>query len=355
MLPAVLATLGEPVRMAGVLVTALTIGQALQPLTGRLADRLGGRSLVLLGLFLSSAGGGLLGLAHSTWLLIVLLLLVGVGNSFFHPQALAGLRSVLEGKQGLLTSVFLVGGELGRGLWPTVASLVVANLGLVNLWIIAIPGLVTVPFLLRFVPSLPPKPRQGRAIRFADHAYPMALLIGYQGIRATTIFSLVTFIPIMWELRGGSLVGGASIITTMTVVGVIGNLSGGHLADRFGRRPVLVASAVAVAALIVPVVYTRGAWVWIAAALLGIALFLTGSTTVLLGQDIFPENRSMGSGIALGFANGLGALLVFVIGFWVTGSNVVTVFWVLSALALASTALAFLFSRSLVGAPGSSG
>lgn len=347
-LPAVLATLGQPVRMAGVLVTALTIGQALQPVTGRLADRLGGRSLVVLGLFLSSAGGGLLGLAHSTWVLIVLLLLIGVGNSFFHPQALAGVRSMLEGKQGLLTSVFLVGGELGRGLWPTVASLIVAHAGLVNLWIIAIPGLVTVPFLLRFVPALPPKPQQGKAIRLSDHARPMALLVGYQGIRAVTIYSLVTFIPIMWDLRGGSLVGGASIITTMTVVGVVGNLWGGHLTDKVGRGPVMVSSAIAVTVLIVPVAYLGGAWIWIAAAVLGIALFLTASTTVLLGQDIFPENRSMGSGIALGFANGLGALLVFVIGFWVSAGNVVSVFWVLCGLGLVSALLPFGFPRALM-------
>lgn len=347
-LPAVLATLGQPVRMAGVLVTALTIGQALQPLTGRLADRLGGRSLVVLGLFLTSAGGGLLGIAGSTWVLIVLLLLIGIGNSFFHPQALAGVRSMLEGKQGLLTSVFLVGGELGRGLWPTVASLIVANAGLVNLWIIAIPGLVTVPFLLRFVPALPPKPRQGKAIRLREHARPMLLLVGYQGTRALTIYSLVTFIPIMWELRGGGLVGGASIITTMTVVGVIGNLWGGHLMDKVGRRPVMAVSAVAVAVLIVPVAYLGSPWVWIAAAVLGIALFLTASSTVLLGQDIFPENRSMGSGIALGFANGLGALLVFVVGFWVTGSNVVTVFWVLCGLGLASAFLTLAFPKELM-------
>jgi len=347
-LPAVLATLGEPVRMAGVLVTALTIGQALQPVTGRIADRLGGRSLVVLGLLLTSACGGLVGVARSTWMMVALLVLIGVGNSFFHPQALAGVRSMLAGKQGLLTSVFLVGGELGRGLWPTAASLVVDHLGLASLWILAIPGLVTLPLLLRAAPVLPRQAATGKAIHWRSHARPMLVLVGYQGLRAVTIYSLVTFIPLLWAARGGSLVSGASIISTMTVVGVIGNLWGGHLTDRIGRRPVLVASAVATALLIVPVAYLHGVWVWVVAAVLGVALFLTASTTVLLGQDIFPENRSMGSGIALGFANGLGALLVFVLGFWVGGSSVVTVFWVLSALGLGSAALTAAFPKELM-------
>jgi FSR family fosmidomycin resistance protein-like MFS transporter len=349
-LPAVLATLGAPTRMAAVLVTALTIGQALQPVTGRLADRIGGRSLVLLGLFMTSAGGGLLGIARNTPFLIVLLLLIGIGNSFFHPQAIAGVRSMLAGRQGLLTSVFLVGGEIGRGLWPTAASLVVAHLGLANLWIVALPGLVTVPFLLRLAPALPREPQQGKAIKLREHARPVALLVGYQGIRTVTIYAFVTFIPILWASRGGSLVTGAAIITVMTTVGVVGNLAGGQLTDRIGRRPVLVTSAVATAVLVVPVAYLPSPWVWFVAGLLGIAVFATNSTTVLLGQDIFPENRSMGSGIALGFANGLGAALVFVIGLGL-GSDVLVMFWVLAGLGLASALLTFAFDAALMHPP----
>src|SRR5699024_3901465 len=125
-LPAVLVTIGQPVQMAAVLVTALTIGQALQPVAGRIADRLGGKSLVLIGLAMTSVGGGLIGVMRSTWLLVLLLVLIGLGHACFHPQAIASGRCLFSGRQGLLPSAFLVGGEPGRGLWPTIASLVVA-------------------------------------------------------------------------------------------------------------------------------------------------------------------------------------------------------------------------------------
>lgn len=347
-LPAVLVALHEPVQMAGVLVAALTIGQALQPVVGFVADRIGGRALIATGLFLSSLGGALLGVAHSIGLLVALLLLIGLGSAFFHPQALAAVRSMLQGRRGLLTSLFLVGGELGRGIWPTAASLVASNLGLGYLWIIAVPGLATVALVFRVAPVLPPRPHHGSPIHWSEHGRPLALLIAYRGVRALTIFGLVTFIPILWHLRGDTLVAGASIITTMTVVGVIGNLWGGHLADRVGRRVVLVASALATAALIPPVAYLRGGGVWVAAGLLGIAIFLTASTSILIGQDIFPENRSMGSGIALGLANGIGALLVLGTGFLVNDHDVVTVFWVLAALSLASVLPALAFPKALV-------
>lgn len=347
-LPAVLVSLHDPVRIAGLLIAALTIGQALQPLIGWLGDRLGGRALVVTGLTMSSLGGGLIGVAHSTWLLVVLLLLVGTGSAFFHPQALAGVRSLVHGRHGLLTSAFLVGGELGRGLWPTIASLVVAHLGLSYLWLVGLPGLASVPLLARVAPRLPARAGPRQRVRWRRRTRPLAVLVTYQSIRALAIYAASAFIPIVWHLRGGSLVSGASIITVMLVVGVIGNLYGGHLADQLGRLSVLVGSSVATAALIVPIIYLHGVWIWVTAAPLGIALFLAMSSAVLIGQDILPENRSMGSGIALGLANGIGALLVLAIGETVSSRDLTTALWVVAALTVATAPLAFAFPTHLI-------
>jgi FSR family fosmidomycin resistance protein-like MFS transporter len=356
-LPAILLALGEPVRLAGALMAALIVGQALQPAVGWLADRTGGRIITVVGLFLSSLGGALLGVAPSTWVLVVLLLLIGVGGAAFHPQALSGIRSMLHGRTAFYTSVFLVGGEIGRGLWPTAASLVVSALGLTWLWLVGLPGLLTVPLLFAMAPRLPRRPSGFGRINWRAHARPMSMLIGYRSIQAFATYSLVTFIPIVWHLRGGSLIRGATIITTLITVGVIGNLWGGHLADVFGRRPIMVTSSVATAVLIFPTVYLSGAWVWVFAALVGIAIFLTGSTMVLIGQDIFPENRSMGSGIALGFANAVGSVLVLIAGLWVDSlAGAHALFWVVAMLTLASVALAFAFPSGLMGeAPAAEG
>lgn len=347
-LPAVLVTIGQPVQMAAVLVTALTVGQALQPVAGRIADRLGGKSLVLLGLAMTSVGGGLIGVVRSTWLLVLLLVLIGVGNAFFHPQAIASVRQMISGRQGLLTSAFLVGGELGRGLWPTIASLVVAHAGLEYLWLVAVPGVLTLPFLLRWLPALPPKRQSGPAIQLSVHARPMALLIGYQSVRMLGMSAFATFIPVLWDQRDQPLVAGASLITTMMTVGVIGNICGGYLTDRIGSRATLIIAAVGTAVLIVPCAYLEGPMAWVVAGLLGVMMFLSASTTVLLGQDIFAENPSMGSGIAIGLANGIGALLVLVLGIWV-GESVQPVFWLLGLLSLGTAALVPLFGRRLVG------
>lgn len=339
-LPAVLISLHQPVHMAGVLMGALLIGQALQPLMGWIADRLGGRSLIAIGLLGSSVGGALLGLTNQMWLFIGLLLLIGVGNALFHPQALASVRSLVQTQHGLNTSLFLVGGELGRGVWPTVASFVVEHFGLPGLWVFIIPALITVPFVFRWAPHLPAKRSHGNPIHWNEHRVPLTMLVGYAGLKSFMTYGMVTLVPLLWSFHGGSLTAGASIITAMLVVGVIGNLGGGHLADRFGRRPILLLSVLIAAVLVPAVVYATGIWIWIFAALLGMALFLSASTTVLVGQDIFPENRSLGSGIALGFANGVGALLVFIIGFWINASDIYTVFWIVACAGILSALFA---------------
>lgn len=347
-LPALLVSLHDPISTAGVLVAALWIGQTTQPLIGWFADRIGGRGLVVGGLLLSSLGGALIGIAGSTWALVLVLVVIGLGNSCFHPQALAGVRTLSSAQKGLPTATFLVGGELGRGVWPTAAGLIAVGLGLHELWLLAIPAVITAPLLARWAPSLPAKASGGDPIRWRHHAYPLTILVGYRGLQAFAMFGVVTFIPIAWHLNGGSLVAGASIITTMLVVGVVGNLAGGHIADRIGRRPVLLLAAAASAALTVPFVYVSGFWLWIVAAALGIAIFSAISPSILIGQEIFPENRSMGSGIALGLANGLGALLVLLLGFLVSRSDITPVFWVLAGASALSAAFALAFPQTLM-------
>ena len=57
-----------------------------------------------------------------------------------------------------------------------------------------------------------------------------------------------------------------------------------------------------------------GVWLWLICAALGIVLFATLPLTILVAQDLLPENRSLGSGLALGLANALGAVGVMAVG-----------------------------------------
>ncbi len=314
-LPAILISLHLTPGLAGSIMAALLLGQALQPLYGWLSDRIGGRILIFTGLIGSTCGGALVGLAPSYVSLLLVLLIIGVTNSMFHPQALATVRQFAHRRRGLAMSVFLVGGELGRGIWPVLGSLVVIEFGIKALWILIFPALLTLPFLRHHIPSLTTHPASKAPIVWRRHLPDLTRLVAFSTLRATVMFTLITFLPLWWHARGGSLVGGAALISTLLVTGIIGNLGGGHLADHIGRARVLFGATLLSTLLFAGVLLVPpGIWLWPLLGLLGISLFAILPLTIILGQDCLPEKPSLGAGVALGFSNGLGALAIMGLG-----------------------------------------
>ena len=339
-LPAVLIGLKLDVSLAGTVMTALVFGQALQPATGWLADRFGGRRFLAIGLLGTSLGAALLPLLPQAFLLWPVLLIMGCTNAVFHPQAMAGARSVSGSRQGLGMSIYLVGGEIGRGIWPLLASLVVVWFGIKWIWLLTLPALFSVPLLWRVLPIQPQRQRSGIAIDWRRHLFPVSILLCFCFLRALAIFGLTTFLPVYWHEQGASLVAGAATITVMLIVGVLGNVGGGHLADRIGRRPVLVYSSLMAFVLLLAFLWAPNELRWVLLGLIGMALFASLPLGVIIAQDMFPENPSFGAGVALGFCNGAAALALSGLGVVAHYSGTRAVLYCLVAALLLATLLA---------------
>jgi len=327
-LPAILMQMGLSVSLAGVLMGALVIGQGLQPLTGLLADRVGGRSFTILGLGVGSIAAAMVAFTPNLVSLGFVLIVLGTANSFFHPQTLAAVRRSSGDRHGLGMSVFLIGGEIGRGVWPLAASLLVTAAGLGSIWVLGLPGLLTLPFLWRATISLPPRPRGAAKVEWHAHMKPLSILVLFSGLRGVLLYAVTAYVPVLWNQRGGSLVGGAGFLTTLMIVGLIGNLIGGHLGDRGGRRRVIAIGMVITVLGMGAFMLVDGIWMWILIAIVGIGLFATFPLTIVVAQDIVPENRSFGSGMALGLANAIGALGVMALGPVAEAWSVPAVLWV---------------------------
>lgn len=328
-LPALLLNLKLHVGFAGTIMAALLIGQALQAVTGWLADKLGGRKFIILGILGSSISGALIGFVPSFGILVPILVIVGISNAFFHPQALAGARELSQKRQGFGLSLFLIGGEIGRGLWPLFASLLVSSWGLHSLWLMAIPALISTPLLWTTLPVQLPKQRQATPIAWGKHIRPMAVLVIFSSLRALMIFGIITYLPILWHNRGYSLVESSSLISVLLVVGIIGNIGGGHLSDLFGRKRVILSAILSSTVLLTLFILIPGFWRWAILGLLGISLFATLPISLVIGQDIFPENPSLGSGIALGVSNGIGAATLILLGLVAIHVSLNGVLWTL--------------------------
>jgi FSR family fosmidomycin resistance protein-like MFS transporter len=175
----------------------------------------------------------------------------------------------------------------------------------------AIPLLITYPWIIRAVPAQKPSPPSSSAIHFGRHVKPAAALLAYSLVRSGVIAEITILAPIIWSQHGGSLVAGAALDTVFIGVGIVGNLLGGTFDDRMGKPLVLWGTSLLGILTLAGFNMLHGAWEWPVLAVMGVALFGSSTTTMLVGQDIFKENPALGSGIALGLANALGAVMVF--------------------------------------------
>lgn len=340
-LPALLVALGIPIGYAGAVMGILVVGQGLQPLTGALADRWGWRGMSALGLAGSSLGAAWVGWVHTPAALLGALVVIGVSNSLFHPPALANVRRLSTGTGEAAMAEFLVGGEVGRGVWPLLASLVVVAMGIGGLWVLTLAAAATLPVLWwesRPLPRHPASVGAWRGIR--DAGRPLVNLVIYSSLRAAVIFGLAAFVPLWWERRGGSLVTGAGLTTAFLVVGIVGNLGSAWLARHFRRRTLVIAGTVAGLVLQAAFLVSAGAWLWITLSAAGVALFATLPLTVLMGQDLLPRHHSLGGGLALGFANAMGAVVVAALGALAAVWGPAGVLWALEAVAAVSVGFA---------------
>jgi FSR family fosmidomycin resistance protein-like MFS transporter len=126
-------------------------------------------------------------------------------------------------------------------------------------------------------------------------------------LRSFVYFGFVTFIPLYYihVLHAGKATGGAAL-TVMLAGGAAGTLVGGRLADRFGRRTVLIGSMILLPPLIVCFLLAGTALGMVLAAVIGAVTIATFAVTIVMGQELLPGRIGVASGVTIGLSIGLG-------------------------------------------------
>src|SRR5436190_144238 len=119
---------------------------------------------------------------------------------------------------------------------------------------VALALLLLAPFLGSFAPAR----GQQLASDEPDRLGALLLLLGVIAFRSVAWFGLITFVP-LWEVSlGHSKSHGSHLLSLMLLAGGLGTLAAGPIADRLGRRPVLVASMLFVGPLTLAYVLVGG-------------------------------------------------------------------------------------------------
>lgn len=313
LMPLIIERLGISLTLAGLLTSVrssvASFGQ--WPL-GLAADRFGARTFAILGPALTVTAMSLLSVMPHYWAVAMLLVLAGLGTAAFHP---AGASLVPEGQsRGLRMALFSAGGTLGVALGPILITQVVARFGLPAVPFLLIPGAF---LLLGIGLTLPtPSPNNREKVGFARHPERGRVLrLWAMGMFRDVVGTSVSgFLAVVWARRGASLTGAGLTLTLYALAGALGDITGGRLSDRYGRREILAGALL----LAIPALYlfllTRGILSLAFLALFGFASAASVPVSVVYGQELMPESKGLVSGLLLGLAWGVGSLLVTGVG-----------------------------------------
>ena len=172
------------------------------------------------------------------------------------------------------------------------------------------------------------------------YAKPLSLLYLIVVLRTLTATSFSTFVPVILTRRGMSIAeAGTAASIYLFAIGA-GGFFGGPLADRLGARRVVMLSLVAAIPFLAAAPLLEG---WQFVAILSLGGFLLQSTlavNVTFGQMIAPISAATVSSLMMGFAWGVGGLIVPFVGMLADRVGIERTLMTISVLPLVAAALA---------------
>ena len=336
-----------------------------QPLVGLITDRIPGRLLLPLGCGAAGIMVALTGFATGYSGLILLLALAGVGVAAFHPLGYRLASQHSGAQRGTATALFSVGGLLGGAIGPLLATALVLRFDGPGTLGIAVPGLVIAGLIWWRVPRQQPVSLHrfggGLAAPLRARLAPMSLLTLVVILRSAATVSLNTFIPLYYiDIVGASETTASRMLSLLLVSGAIGTLLGGQLSDRIGRLRVLAITLALMTPALLVFLNSQGIVAATALSLTGFFLVSSFAVTVVMAQDLWPENVGLASGMMVGFAFGVGGLVVPLIGLIAERWGLLTALQVIVAFPVSAVVLTILLAAAMrrldrVGASSASG
>jgi MFS transporter, FSR family, fosmidomycin resistance protein len=321
-LPALLPFLVQRFDLSYTEVGALMLVSALassiiQPLFGLWSDRRGAVWLLPAGVALAGSGMALAASSSSYGACLAFVTVSGIGTAAYHPEGSKFAAYVSGNRRASGMSLFSIGGNMGVALGALATAPLLLVLGRLGGLLLAVPSLIVGVLLvgsLRYLRGFAPERTRRRAAPGEDRPGALALLLGVIALRSAGWFGLLTFVPLWAVSLGHSQAYGNNLLSLMLFAGGVGTLAAGPLADRIGRRPVLIATVVATPPLVVAFVAVGGLFGAAALALVGVCVVSTFGVTGVMSQEYLPSRIGLASGISIGFSIGLGGIAALALG-----------------------------------------
>ena len=334
----------------------MVVSAVAMPFVGRLVDRWSLRGTIAIGAGIGAAGLALMGQVQSSWqVFLVYGVVYALGNSgtSIAPVVVMVSQWFIE-RRGVATSIAVSGNAIGQlFIVAALASLLVAIGWRSSFTILAIVNVaVLLPITLLIVRPGPPREAGGTSedepapqpltLRQALSSHPFLLLVGIYSICGFQDFFVATHIVAFAQDQGVGDVLAGNLLAWMGVMGLLGVLVAGVMADALGAsRPTALCflMRIGIFALILPMQSTPAILAF--GLLYGFTFLITAPLTVVFLGNIYGPLRlgTLTGTVSMihQIMGGLGALA----GGWIydlTGSYNVA-FVLMLALSLTATAL----------------
>jgi len=283
-----------------------------QPLFGLIADRFGTR-FTGLALAWTAITFSVVGFVNSFPLLLGLALASGLGSGAFHPLGALDVRGLLPTwRRSFGMSIYVTAGTVGVAAGPLIGIALFGAFGMHGTGLLVIPGLATGGYLLwrmRDRAAIATAAiRQAAGSSQAVPLFALAAVIGVMMSRSWTVNVFQAFTPTWYRQLGYGPEFYGPLATTLVLASAVGTVGCGSLADRYGRRTVILATLVlSVPAVLLFTLYP-GPWAFGTAILIGVLAASTAPLMLLMAQQLMASRAGLASGLVMGLGFVTGAI-----------------------------------------------
>ncbi|SDX80944.1 MFS transporter [Paenibacillus sp. CF384] len=318
-------------QMGWIAFTLNMTSSVMQPVVGYFSDKRPMPWMLPIGMGLSMLGMAGLAYAPNFYSVIGAVVFIGLGSAIFHPEGSRVVYFAAGGRRGLAQSIYQVGGNAGSSLAPLMTIFIFLPLGQPGAIWGTLLAAAAIAILLRVVPWY-----KGQLDQHGKPAKKSARAASQNGAagqsRGVIIFAMTILILLVfsrsWYFSGisnfynffavekyGLSTKAAQVpIFIFMAAGVLGTFFGGVLADRFGRKRMIMFSIGGASPFALLLPHLSLEWVYPVSFLLGFILLSGFSVSVVYAQELIPNNVGMASGLITGLAFGMGALGAIILG-----------------------------------------